>query len=65
MSLDSFSKQQPLPAAGPAPTRDDAAVREARKRARLRASSAGRRGTLLGGRSGGEETVARKSLLGE
>ncbi len=64
MSLD-FLKPQPLPAAGQAPTSNDASVEEARRRARLRASSSGRRGTVLGGRSGGGETVARKSLLGE
>lgn len=64
MSLD-FLKPQQAPTAPSAPTLDDASVRDARKRARLRSASAGRRGTILGGRSGGGESVARKSLLGE
>ncbi len=65
MSLDSLFKPQELPEVESAPDRADREVQEARKKARLRASGAGRQSTLLGGRSGGQESVARKSLLGE
>lgn len=65
MSLDTFSKTAPLPQVVAAPTRDDQKVIDARKRARARTAQSGRRSTLLGGTSGGSETVARKTLLGE
>ena len=65
MSLDTFSKATPPPAVVAAPSRDDLKVAEARKRARARTAQSGRRSTLLGGSSGGSESVARKTLLGE
>jgi len=65
MSLDTFSKAAQLPPVVAAPTRDDQKVIDARKRARARTAQSGRRSTLLGGTSGGGETVARKTLLGE
>ena len=65
MSLDSLFGKPDLPSPGPAPTSSNVDVQEARRRARARASLGGRRSTLLGGRSGGGESVARKTLLGE
>ncbi len=65
MSLDAFTKSAPLPAVAAAPTRNDQQVIDARRKARLRTAQSGRRSTLLGGTSGGSETVARKTLLGE
>lgn len=65
MSLDSFLGKQELPAAQAAPDASNQQVIEARRRARSRSALSGRRGTILGGRSGGGESVARKTLLGE
>ncbi len=65
MSLDSLLGKTDLPSPGPAPTSSNVNVQDARRRARARASAGGRRSTLLGGRSGGGESVARKTLLGE
>ena len=65
MSLDAFTGGNKLPDPIAAPRADDQQVSSARRRARARAGSAGRRSTVLGGRSGGGETVARKTLLGE
>lgn len=65
MSLDSLFGRQQLPQAEAAPRRGDQSVQEARRRARRLSSLSGRRGTVLGGTTGGGETIARKTLLGE
>ncbi len=64
MSLDTLFSRQEAPSTELAPRRSNQDVQEARRRARQRSASAGRRSTLLGGRTGGGETIARKTLLG-
>lgn len=65
MSLDTlFDKGPKVPDLPQVPQRTDPSIAAAKKRARLGTQSISRR-TVLGGRSGGGETVARKQLLGE
>lgn len=65
MSFDKlFDKGPKTPDTPTVPTRQDPRVEAARLRAKRGVGSISR-STTLGGRSGGAETVARKSLLGE
>ncbi len=64
MGIENLFKSSAPPPVAQAPGRSDTDIAAARQRARKRLSG-GRRSTILGGRSGGAETVARKSLLGE
>ncbi|MHC4610690.1 MAG: hypothetical protein ACYS7M_10130, partial [Planctomycetota bacterium] len=65
MALDSLFNQPNIPPAQQPPDRTDPAVAAARLRARRRNTNTGRRSTVLGGSTGGGETVARKQLLGQ
>jgi hypothetical protein len=61
-------KPVPLPPPPPPPSRDDPAVTEAARRARLAAAQArGRAATILTGARGltGDAPVVRKTLLGD
>ena len=64
MALDSLFSSPQTPQMPQVPDRNDPSVIAARRRARQKAGSI-RRKTVLGGKSGGAETVARKTLLGE
>jgi len=65
MSLDSlFGGGPKTPELPKVPDRTDPSIAAAKRRARLGSQSISRR-TVLGGKSGGGETVARKQLLGE
>ena len=64
MSLDKLFDAGPkAPDVPQVPDRNDPAIAAAQTRAKARAGGIGRR-TVLGGKSGGAESVARKTLLG-
>jgi hypothetical protein len=65
MSIDQLLGKTPkVPDLPQVPQRTDPSIAAAKRRQRLGTQSITRR-TVLGGRTGGSENVARKTLLGE